>query len=351
MKKSLALCACLTALAAGAFTNVITKADGTVKVRRGELGKSDYVVTDVDFGDKLKQLNEAIEYIAGSNVFMTVTNNTLSIYARTTNDAPEVVWTETLNLSKASAELEVKVNTAIRASESRVNAVINENLIVDKAWGRYAPDGSANPDTNNVVFINSPTTIFAGGYEWQSVWLGDQCISVLTQSKSATVASGEGSSFRIGPSSTNWFGYVDTKSSLEPCRTDGIRTYPIAGTVEMDYDYDGSTYPIVYWTTDLRTPFVQYDSTALTWRQETVEGKTICTVTVPTEGNQAMFFYAKKEKKGLTAFRATMPSWTEGTVIDKGTYQEVAPAYNSTWVFTNGTDVITIPCHREAVGG
>lgn len=340
------LAACANALA---FTNTITTADGAIKVRRGELGRSDYVVTDVDFGNKIDILNEAIKYIAGSNTFMVVTNNTLSIYARTTNDAPEVVWTETLNLEKVADQLEVKVNQNIVSMERRVNNIIDDNLIVDKAWGRYAPDGSANPDTNNVVFLNSPTVMFAGGYEWQSVWLGDQCISVLTQSKSAVTASGEGSSFRIGPSSTNWFGFVDTKSSLEPCRTNGIRVYPVAGTVEMDYDYDGSSYPKVYWSTDLKTPFVEYDPSVLTWRTDTSSGASVCTVTVPNEGNKAMFFYAKTEKKGLTAFRSTMPAWTEGTVIDKGTYQEVAPAYNSTYVFTNGTDVITIPCHREAI--
>lgn len=350
MKKIVvSLSSCLVALAACAFNDVITEADGTVKVRRGELGKSDYVVTDVDFGDKLEQLNEAIRYIAGSNVFMVVTNNTLQIYARTTNDAPEVVWTETLNLQKVSDQLELKVNKNIVSMEARVQRTIDENLIVDKAWGRYAPDGSANPDTNNVVYINSPTVMFAAGYEWQSVWLGDQCISVLSQSGSAVTASGEGSSFRIGLSSTNWFGFVDTKSSLEPCNTGGIRAYPIAGTVEMDYDYDGSSYPIIYWTTDLTVPFVQYDVNTLAWRTETVDGKSVCTVTVPTENNGKMFFYAKKEKKGLTAFRSTMPAWTDGTVIDKGSYQEIAPAYNSTWTFTNGTDVITIPCHREAV--
>lgn len=343
-------CATLAGTCGFGFTNVITEADGTVKVRRGELGKSDYVVTDVDFGDKLEQLNEALRYIAGSNVFITVTNNSLSIYARTTNDAPEVVWTDTLGIEKVAEELELKVNKNILASESRVNKVISDNLIVDKAWGRYAPDGSANPDTNNVVYINSPTVMFAGGYDWQSVWLGDQCISVLTQSKSAVTASGEGSSFRIGPTSTNWFGFVDTKSQLIGCRTDAIRTYPVAGTVEMDYDYDGSSYPIVYWTTDLRTPFVEYDSSALTWRTSTDgDGNAICTVTVPQEGNKAMFFYAKTLKAGMTAFRSTMPAWTGGTVIDKGNTQDIVPAFNSTFVFTNGTDRITLPCYREAL--
>lgn len=339
------------ALVSSAYTDKI-ETNGVIKVRRGELGRADYVVTDIDFHDKVEQLNEAIQYIAGTNVFMVITNNTMFVFRRNpTNDVRELVWAETNNLSKISAQMQVQLNQRAVQIENNVQTIIRDNLIEDKAWGRYAPDGSPNPDVGNTLFINSPSAMFAAGFDWQTQIVGDQTFAVLTQRGSAITASGVGSTFRIGPNSTNYFGYCNTASQLVPCRTNGIRTYSVANTVEMDYDYDGA-FPTIYWSTSLSQPFVAYEASSLTWRVN-YDGSGTCTVTIPQEGNSSMFFYAMNEIAGLQAFTSTMPIWGQGgTVVNKrsGTSaQTILPAFNDFYVVTNGNKRITIPCYSEEI--
>ena len=351
MKKILALIGILGTLTTFAFTDT-TNSNGVIKVRRGELGKSDYVVTDIDFNDKVDMLNEAIQYIAGTNVFMVITNNTMFVYRRNeTNDVRELIWAETNNLTQISSQMQVQLNQRAVQIENSVQTIIQNNLIENKAWGHYAPDGSVNPDSGNSLFINTPSALFAAGYDWQTTIVGDQTFAVLTQSGSAITASGVGSTFRIGPSSTNYFGYCNTASQLVPCRTNGIRTYAVANTVELDYDYDGA-YPTIYWSTSLTQPFTAYEASSLTWRVNN-DGSGTCTVTIPQEGNSSMFFYAMTEIAGLQAFTSTMPMWGQGgTVVNKrsgSASQTIIPEYNDVYIFTNGTKRITIPCYSEDI--
>ena len=53
---------------------------------------------------------------------------------------------------------------ALAANNSALTAAIAAKA--DKAWGQYAPDGSANPDPDYMVWLNTPAVTYAAGLTW-----------------------------------------------------------------------------------------------------------------------------------------------------------------------------------------
>lgn len=276
-------------------------------------------------------------YILTSNSWMIVSNNTLSIYAPTGSvTTASLVW-ESVESSGASID-PAATNLLWQALSSGLQGVNNSLAAkAPKAWGQYAPDGSANPDPDFMTFLNAPATVLAGG----STWATSDAYSVLVAADTVAFASGASGELRIGPDlATNWFGYRQGGSYIIGARANSITTHDVGttnGYATIVYDYDDGDFPVMWFTPALGLNFVVSDAVWV----DNQDGS--ATATVPAQAARG-FYRATTTANIDSLFVVTMPSVFEGGVI--GSTNATPVIFDSTITVTSGGRSYRIPAQE-----
>lgn len=204
----------------------------------------------------------------------------------------------------------------------------------DKAWGKYAPDGGANPDPAYMTFLNAPATVFGSGCSWST------CGTYAALSSSGTVAFNSGSNgvFSIGPDSTNRFGYTAGGSVLVGAVPLSLRTQG-AGTPDgyawIDYEYSGGDFPVLWFAPSLSVDFQTVESAVWT---DNNDGTATAIAPAASAGG---FFKATTAAAAGVVFFSAMPARFDGGVF--GSPHAFPVKYDSTITITSGGRTYRVP--------
>lgn len=240
-------------------------------------------------------------YILTTNSWMTVSNGTLSV-AILTNGYTDTIWSS----AESAGGLDPSFSNAVWGALSDLSAALGGKA--DLAWGTHTPYGEANPDPEYMTWLNSPATVFASGAQWST----DGTFAVLTTAGTVAFAAGESGQFRVGPNSTNWFGYVSGGSvtigavAESLAVTEGGTSNGIATIV---YPYSGGDWPALWFTPALSVDFTEMEGVA--WVDNT---NGTATVTAPATAPGG-FYSATTTAVFDNYFRSTMPARLDGGVF------------------------------------
>jgi hypothetical protein len=204
----------------------------------------------------------------------------------------------------------------------------------DKAWGKYAPDGSSNPDPDYMTFLNAPATLFGSGCSWETYGT----YAVLITPGTVAFAAGRNGVFRIGPDSTNYFGYATGGSVLVGASPDSLIVYSggqTNGYAEITYDYAGGDDPSVWFTAALSIDFSLVETALWT---DNLDGTATAIVPATTA---AGFWKATTSASFSSVFETTMPARFSGGVF--GGTNSTPVFYDSTVTISSGGHTYRIP--------
>lgn len=205
---------------------------------------------------------------------------------------------------------------AIREVDSRISAK------ADKAWGRYTSTGGEAP--LNTIYMTEPSTVFAGGMEYERVAVGEGAIAVLTTKGAPVYTQGDEGTFKFqDDGGTNYFGFAKTDSYTIGCNTDGITVQ--SQIVTLTYDITMSGVPCVWYCPSLDVMPLVWEqlntpdgepiagaSHIVSWEQNPPVGKEICYINCPEPKG---FFKATVEVAGDAKFMTNMPADLGGGIL------------------------------------
>lgn len=269
-----------------------------------------------------------VRYLTGTNSFLTVSNSVLSIYAES-NHVPVRIWSST---ESTGSGIDPGLIDALWAAL--------EDGMADKApkaWGQYAPDGSVNPDPQFMTFLNTPAVVHASGFQWSSYG----AYSVLSAHGAVAFESGADGSLRIGPNSTNYFGFVTGGSIIVGAVSAAIHVTDGGtpeGYAEIVYPYAGGDFPTLHFSPDLALDFQPLDG--VVWVDNT---NGTATVTAPATTPKG-FWYATTSSVIDKIFVSTMPAHLRGGIIAA---TNVAPVvYDSVITVESGGKTYRMPAQE-----
>jgi len=269
-------------------------------------------------------------YLLGSNAWMIVSNDVLRIWQVAPTNAAQT------NLLWQSGDAFPPA-----ATQTLWQAILQLTQDVDgkapAAWGNYAPDGSANPDPAYMTFLNAPAAVFASGAQWSTYGT----YAVLTATGTVAFAAGSDGQLRIGPNSTNWFGYVQGDSvtvGAAPGSLTVVNGGAAGGYAEIVYPYAGGDFPTLWFTPSLALDFTEVGGAV--WI-DNLDGT--ATATAPAESASG-FWYATTTSVIDTYFMSTMPARLDGGVI--GATNAVPVVYDSVITVTSGGKTYRIPAQE-----
>lgn len=203
-----------------------------------------------------------------------------------------------------------------------------------KAWGTYAPDGTPNPEPEYGTFMNAPATVFASGSAWGTYGT----YAVLTTPGATAYATGQDGAFRIGPDSTNWFGYVTGGSVLVGAVPESLAVFgggTEGGYAEIVYQYDGGAFPTLWFTASLALDFTVVATAAWT---DNMDG----TATVSAPATSASGYWRATSAATFGhVFATSMPARFHAGVF--GATNATPVVYDSTILITSGGKTYRIP--------
>lgn len=269
-------------------------------------------------------------YLLGSNAWMIVSNDVLRIWqiSPTNSLQTNLLWQSGDAFPPA-------------ATQTLWTAILQLTQDVDgkapAAWGQYAPDGSANPDPAYMTFLNAPAAVFASGAQWSTYGT----YAVLTATGTVAFASGGDGQFRIGPNSTNWFGYSQGGSVTVGAVPDSLAVTgggQTGGYAEIVYPYAGGDFPALWFTPSLALDFTEVIGAV--WI-DNLDGT--ATATAPAESS-AGFWYATTDVTTDNYFVSTMPARLDGGVV--GSTNALPVVYDSVITVTSGGKTYRIPAQE-----
>lgn len=242
-------------------------------------------------------------------------SNTISVYVVSTNGTNVVTIGGVAGIDPAATN-QLWIALAAGLSEKS-----------PKAWGSYAPDGTANPDPSYMTWLNAPATVFASGACWSTygTW------AVITSPGSTAFETGGNGMLRIGPDATNYFGYAVGGSVTVGAVPNSIHVYgggTSNGIAEIAYQYAGGDFPVIWFTPALSVGFTQLSASWI----DNLDGTATCTVPATAAGG---FFRASTSATYSSFFVTSMPARFINGVI--GSTNAAPVIYNST-VNVLGTD-------------
>ena len=268
---------------------------------------------------------------AWTNANIIVSNEVLEVQVNTTNGYESVWKSSTLNQGEIA---QLKAQAA--ALLARVEAL--ENGGGASVWNSFAADGSPNPDPEYMTYLNRPATVFGSGFSWET----SGSYAVLCQSGSVAFAAGaDGGEFRIGPNSTNYFGYAMGGTMIvgANCKSiDASTAGNPGGVVSMKYPYTGGDFPVLWYSPDLAIDFTEQP--APVW-VDNLDGT--ATVTVPAETTKG-FWYATTSATISSVFKTTMPARFDGGVI--GGTNDLPVVYDSVITIQSGGRNYLVPAQE-----
>ncbi len=188
-----------------------------------------------------------------------------------------------------------------------------------------------------MTFINSPAAVFASGAQWSTYGT----YAVLTATGTVAFASGGDGQFRLGPNSTNWFGYVGGGSVTVGAVPESLRVTgggKTGGYAEIVYPYAGGDFPTLWFTPTLSLDFI--DVAGAVW-VDNLDGT--ATATVPAE-SPAGFWRATTTTVIDNYFKTTMPALFSGGVI--GSTNSAPVVYDSVITISAGGKTYRIPAEE-----
>ncbi len=265
-------------------------------------------------------------YLLGTNAWMTISNTTLTIW-RTIDGVASSLWSSAE--SEGGGGIDPTFTNAVWAALAAK---------ADAAWGKYLPDGAANPDPAYMVMLNTPVVMHASGYTWATCG----AYSVLAESGAVAFESGADGEVRWGLDlHTNYVGFVRGGSVIVAARagaitvTDGGTTNGIA---EIVYPYTSGDFPALWFAPALDVPFsVQ---TGVVW-VDNQDGT--ATVTAPATSPKG-FWYAATTVSYDTIFDIRPPARLTGGVL--GTTNAAPVVYDSVITISSGGKNYRIPAQE-----
>lgn len=206
------------------------------------------------------------------------------------------------------------------------------------AWGQYAPSGASNPDPSYMTLLDAPATVFASGCAFDTYGT----YAVLTTPGTVAFSTGSNGVCRIGPNSTNYFGYSTGNSVLVGAVPDSFVTYGAGttnGYAEITYEYTGGDFPTLWFTPSLAVDFEIV--TSAEWI-DNLDG----TATAFAAAHSATgFFKASTTTTIGYVFETSMPARFLGGVI--GSTNALPVRYDSTISISSGGHTYRIPAQLE----
>ena len=213
----------------------------------------------------------------------------------------------------------------------------------DRAWGKWLPDGSVNPDPAFQTVVNSPVFTMMGGFQW-ATYGGHSFI--VTSGATAFESGGSGSA-RFGPDvvGQDWFGYETGGSVVVGAVATAISVTDSgtpAGLAHVTYEYFGGDFPTVFFTPDLVAfPFTEVSGV---WVDN---GNGTATVTLPATTSRG-FWRGMTEATYRVNFVSTMPAMFRGGVYGNTAAPPVV--YDSTVTISVGGVSYRIPAQALGTG-
>lgn len=240
--KSKLLTALLTAALAGQLAIAQTATLGDLP-ETAQVATNAAVLADIVAAtNAIPALIEAV--IAHTNAYLIVSNKTLSVWAATgqVEEAVEIWKSDQIELPDLP-DFETWYQWITGIQQALAGKA-------DKAWGKYAPDGSDNPEPSLSVFVNTAALMLASGMQWAT----DGDVAVMAASGTQAFISDNGGEFRMGPDLTdNYRGFLQGGSFLVGAIPQGIKKYD--DHVEIVYQYSGGDFPAIHGTADLLVKF------------------------------------------------------------------------------------------------
>lgn len=269
-------------------------------------------------------------HLLGSNAWMIVSNDVLRIWqlSPTNSLQTNLLWQSGDAFPPAATQ-------TLWSAILQLTSDLAETS--PKAWGEHAPDGSANPDPAYMTFLSAPATVFASGAQWSTYGT----YAVLTATGTVAFASGGDGQFRIGPNSTNWFGYLQGGSVTVGAVPDSLTVTgggQTGGYAEIVYPYAGGDFPALWFTPSLALDFTEAGGAV--WI-DNLDGT--ATATAPAE-SAAGFWYATTTSVIDNYFTSTMPARLDGGIV--GATNALPVVYDSVITISAGGKNYRIPAQE-----
>jgi len=269
-------------------------------------------------------------YLVSSNAWITAdfTNRTVSVSLVSTNGVTNTVVV-------GGSTIDPQATNLLWIALQQSNAAIAAKA--DKAWGSYTPDGAANPDPAYMTFLNAPATLFASGCSWSTYGT----YAVLTTPGTVAYSSGTNGTLRVGPDSTNYFGYAVGGSVTVGAVPNSIRVYnggATNGYAEISYAYSGGDYPTLWFTPSLAVDFTLLAS--VSWVNN-LDGT--ATAVAPAQSS-AGFYKATTSATFSSVFETTMPARFRGGVLADTNALPVV--FDSVIQYTAGGHTYRLPAQK-----
>lgn len=266
------------------------------------------------------------KYLLGTNAWMSISNQTLTIW-RATNGVPAALW--------SSAESEGGGGIDPTFTNAVWDALAGK---ADAAWGKYAPDGSPNPDPAYMTYLNSPATMHASGFQWATFG----AYSVMAESGAVAYESGADGTARWGLDlHTNYVGFVRGGSIIVAARAGSITVTgggTTNGLAEIVYPYTSGDFPELWYAPSLDVAFAV--QSGVVW-VDNEDGT--ATVTAPATTPKG-FWYASTTTQVDVIFDVRPPARLTGGVI--GATNDLPVVYDSTITISSGGKTYRIPAQE-----
>lgn len=176
-------------------------------------------------------------------------------------------------------------------------------------WGNYAPDGTANPEPDYMVYLNKPALVVGSGIHFETS--GAYSVMV-TDGAVAFANNGQDGSIRWGLDNENYVSIVQGGSVLVGAKANSIDMDTENEIVTIEYPYSGGDYPVLYFTPSLANDFTVVESP--TWVDL---GTGFAQVSVSTVNTSSGFFKAMTSVQTSATFDANVPiKASKGLITD-----------------------------------
>lgn len=176
-------------------------------------------------------------------------------------------------------------------------------------WGSYAPDGTANPEPDYMVYMNRPALVVGSGIHFETS--GAYSVMV-TDGAVAFANNGQDGSIRWGLNKTDYISIVQGGSVIVGAKANSINMDASAEIVTIQYPYQGGDFPTLYFTASLAVDFTLVESP--TWVDL---GNGFAEVSVSTANTDAGFFKATTSVQTSATFDVNVPiKASKGLITD-----------------------------------
>jgi hypothetical protein len=273
-------------------------------------------------------------YFLGTNAYLVVSNALLRV-EREAGGTNALIWSQSAQqLPGIDPAATQQLWAAIGQLQSQMEALPNS-----AAWGRYAPDGSPNPDPDFMTFINSPALVHGAGFQWATFGT----VSFLCASGTVAFAGERDGEWRMGPDLyTNWFGYVVGGSIIVGAMASRIDYNAAEMIANIVYPYGGGDFPVMWFSPDLSLGLGSFQQLPWTLWIDNGDGTATANCSANTDKG---YYYATTTHAAAAYFVSKMPARFDGGIF--GATNSAPVRYDSTITIQVGGISYRVPA--EAV--